>query len=177
MAVADIIMDILQAVRDAMAYLHNPPPFSWVTTVATTFRVLALVLVIPCVLLTALDIASYLIVRTLGADSAHQADSATPAPHYGGPDGLASSLNISFDSQSRKAQNMKDLHSEMIAEGAESDSYFSTSSDGSSALSGEGLFSPPISRSSSPPISRHTSRINFLSPQDGDDGSVLRRRV
>lgn len=42
------------AALDWMLYLHHPPPASWVARTAATFRVLALLLILPCVFLTAL---------------------------------------------------------------------------------------------------------------------------
>lgn len=47
-------------------YLWNHQPGSWVGRTASTFRVLALVVVLPVVILTLLDVTSYVIARTLG---------------------------------------------------------------------------------------------------------------
>jgi len=50
-------------------YLENlwsPPPGSWVRSVAYTFRVLAILLILPFACLTLLDVTSYVIARTLG---------------------------------------------------------------------------------------------------------------
>jgi len=49
-----------------MKYLWNPHPSSWVTKVAYSFRVLAFLLILPVLILTLLDITSYVIARTLG---------------------------------------------------------------------------------------------------------------
>ncbi|KAG6370655.1 hypothetical protein JVT61DRAFT_11139 [Boletus reticuloceps] len=49
-----------------VTYLWHYQPSSWVSRVASTFRILALVLVLPVVLLTLLDVISYVIARTLG---------------------------------------------------------------------------------------------------------------
>ncbi|KAF8441672.1 hypothetical protein L210DRAFT_973172 [Boletus edulis BED1] len=49
-----------------VTYLWHYQPNSWVSRVASTFRILALVLVLPVVLLTLLDVTSYVIARTLG---------------------------------------------------------------------------------------------------------------
>ena len=42
------------AALDWMSYLHHPPPSSWVARTAATFRILALLLILPCIFLTAL---------------------------------------------------------------------------------------------------------------------------
>ncbi|KAG2096937.1 hypothetical protein BD769DRAFT_1677884 [Suillus cothurnatus] len=47
-------------------YLWNPRPGSWVSQVAYSFRILAFLLILPVVILTLLDITSYVIARTLG---------------------------------------------------------------------------------------------------------------
>jgi len=47
-------------------YLWNPHPSSWITKVAYSFRVLAFLLILPVLILTLLDITSYVIARTLG---------------------------------------------------------------------------------------------------------------
>ncbi|KAL4080267.1 hypothetical protein V8B97DRAFT_724401 [Scleroderma yunnanense] len=47
-------------------HLWNPQPGSWVGRTAATFRVLAFLVVLPVVILTLLDVTSYVIARTLG---------------------------------------------------------------------------------------------------------------
>ncbi|KAF8550079.1 hypothetical protein OG21DRAFT_1514503 [Imleria badia] len=49
-----------------VTYLWYYQPNSWIGRVASTFRILAVVLVLPVVLLTLLDVSSYVIARTLG---------------------------------------------------------------------------------------------------------------
>lgn len=46
--------------------LWNYQPESWVARTASTFRVLAVVVILPVVILTLLDVTSYIIARTLG---------------------------------------------------------------------------------------------------------------
>ncbi|KIJ49465.1 hypothetical protein M422DRAFT_27829 [Sphaerobolus stellatus SS14] len=164
--------NIFNAVTRMMVYLSNPPSSSWVVRIAAIFRILALLLIVPCVFLTLLDVASYVIVRTLGADSAHRV---SPTRTYG-----AAGIHIgsSFDSESNKPPKAPDLQSHIqVTEtetGAETklDPSPSSSSDSEQvpALSGEGLFSPPVSRASSPSILRHPQ-----STLNGDD--TLRRRL
>lgn len=125
----------LYTALDWMNYLHRPPPASWVVRAAATFRILALLLILPCVFLTALvsprpprarpaecppraqDVASYLIVRTLGADSAHRPE---PAAKRAAPEPAR-------------------------------ETCFATPSAATFALAGEDIFSPPASRAASPP--------------------------
>lgn len=45
---------IFSTTLDWAAYLHHPPPASWIARTAATFRILALLLILPCIFLTAL---------------------------------------------------------------------------------------------------------------------------
>jgi len=47
-------------------YLWNYQPGSWVGRTASSFRILAVILILPIVFLTLLDVTSYVIARTLG---------------------------------------------------------------------------------------------------------------
>ncbi|KAI9572314.1 hypothetical protein HD554DRAFT_1669118 [Boletus coccyginus] len=69
-----------------VTYLWHYQPNSWVGRVVSTFRILAVVLVFPVVLLTLLDVTSYVIARTLGVvddakASTSDADTAADGPH------------------------------------------------------------------------------------------------
>jgi hypothetical protein len=114
-----------------------------------------------------------MIVRTLGADSAHRAGE-TQEGNIG--------LTLSFDdesSQPPKTLNLVPSHISVTrVDGTiEPEPYLSevsTSSEGSAALSGEGIFSPPASRSNSPPILGHH---NGSSCRDELEVPALRKRT
>ena len=181
---------VLNATTQMMVYLSDPPPSSWVVRVAATFRILALLLVVPCVFLTLLvrlynhrpqisqrvffqDVASYLIVRTLGADTAHRVSLTAT---YGTPD---TQINTSFDNESNRPPKAPELYPHILVTDTsaetKSDPSPSSSSDSEHVpeLSGEGIFSPPISRAGSPPILRH--KRSML--ENDDHSNILRRRA
>ncbi|KZT42433.1 hypothetical protein SISSUDRAFT_1125594 [Sistotremastrum suecicum HHB10207 ss-3] len=66
-------------VANTVYTLLSPPTSSWVAKVAAMFRILALMLFTPMILITALDVASYLIVRTLGTPL--EATTTSPSIH------------------------------------------------------------------------------------------------
>ncbi|KAF8585965.1 hypothetical protein K439DRAFT_1632225 [Ramaria rubella] len=164
------------AALDWMAYLRHPPPSSWVVRVAASFRILAFVLIVPWVFLTALDVASYMIVRTLGADTTYRLDKpkavpyqpseSPPSPHPTLRHDSHKSPDVMVSSESEPDEPAGDIQSETC---------FSTSSDANFALAGEGIFSPPASRSASPPIIRYP-RIASLCNVEGEDTSIIRKR-
>jgi len=181
----------IYAALDCMSYLHRPPPGSWIVRAAATFRILAFLLILPCIFLTALDVASYLIVRTLGADSAHTLEPVNGTSDYSpgesNLDGISPGPTI--DEESRKPPNIM-LPPQFNAPGiqAHQETYFATPLDGNFALSGEGIFSPPESRASSPPIVKHprtssaataeqdAPEMNRLGTNEDSATAVLRRR-
>ncbi|KAI0055162.1 hypothetical protein BV25DRAFT_1843152 [Artomyces pyxidatus] len=63
-------------------YLWNYERDSWVASTASTFRVLAILTILPGILLTLLDVTSYVIARTLGDPTASTSvpPPETPAP-------------------------------------------------------------------------------------------------
>jgi hypothetical protein len=183
---------------DWAAYLHHPPPASWIARTAATFRILALLLILPCIFLTALvsyprlyiigkasfnyhikDVASYLVVRTLGADSAHRLDPATATPGYS-PDSRLDDLSgpaaNHHDSPKPSVVVVPSEFDESSTKQTHSETCFATSSDANFALAGEGIFSPPGSRSGSPPITRSSRATGIGGIPEGEETAVLRKR-
>ncbi|CCM01139.1 uncharacterized protein FIBRA_03187 [Fibroporia radiculosa] len=119
-------------------YLWNYQRGSWVYSVASTFRVLAFTIIVPFVLLTLLDVASYVIARTLGViDETKASTSETVA-------GEAPTAEKSAALRSTPAY----LTVPPLA-------YFRNPlEEGNPRLSGVGMFSPTPSQPPSPTMSR-----------------------
>ena len=174
--------------------------------------------------------ASYLVVRTLGADAAHRLDSVNAAAEYasdprlekvsGGamtasdtippptapalaPTPTSASptpasppptpqhkhtqpLSLSFSLPPSPQFDMASaLDMTQLRRTPHSETCFSTSSDANFALAGEGIFSPPGSRSASPPMTRSSRAAGCGggggggggNVTEGEDGAVMRRRL
>ncbi|KAI0703359.1 hypothetical protein C8T65DRAFT_526526, partial [Cerioporus squamosus] len=121
---------------------------SWVDKVASTCRVLAFATIVPFVILTLLDVASYVIARTLGVIDE------TKASTSGGPEttGLHKTPNqptIVVHKSSDSSDNVSLAASTPLPpEPAEEDV------DGNFKLSGVGTFSPAPSQPGSPTLQR-----------------------
>jgi len=142
------------------------------------FRTMALVVAAPLIFFTALDIAAYLIARTVGAAHHHRHTSivqvSAPSSKTGKPSitvtpaveacSLSSALSSlqSLQPEVRKSpsSHLPTPPSEPSSSDSSKDSspkfpmHFTSPSEGNFALSGEGMFSPPESRSNSPPLDR-----------------------
>ncbi|TDL25918.1 hypothetical protein BD410DRAFT_783907 [Rickenella mellea] len=173
-----------------ISYLWSPRPDSWVYSIANTFRVLAVVLIAPFALLTLLDVTSYVIARTLGVIDSTKASTSDKRVHDNGRavDGIPQSAppSISADESDNKRTTS---HGQTIAvtdtsARSERDSppayFFSPSEERTLKISGAGVFSPAVSRPSSPPTERRqraqqddSSAPSTTSSSPTDDGSYI----
>ncbi|KAJ7268731.1 hypothetical protein B0H12DRAFT_1045252 [Mycena haematopus] len=176
-------------------------PNSWISRIAYTCRVLAIMLIMPIVVLTLLDLASYGIARSLGViddvkastsdkETIHnkiplvrvQRASATPSS-----DSLSTSLLASTDSETLldpdeclRQASIKSSNSDILPRleisttpVSHPDVYFSHE-ENSLRLSGVGVFSPAASRPPSPTITRKHLAFHET---DGDEGITHRKRA
>ncbi|EPQ57306.1 hypothetical protein GLOTRDRAFT_127665 [Gloeophyllum trabeum ATCC 11539] len=153
-----------------LEYLVYYDPASWVGKAASTFRILAFLAIAPFVLLTLLDVTSYVIARTLGvvddtkastsdsdkpesmlkdsnptilvSDESHQALSESDS----GMDPISLREHRGHNTRFNLSRNKPDLEMPKA--------YFVTPTEDSMKLSGVGVFSPAGSRPSSPTIDR-----------------------
>ncbi|KAJ6500117.1 hypothetical protein C8R47DRAFT_1040519 [Mycena vitilis] len=173
-------------------YLWNwtDHPNSWVSRIAYTSRVLAILLILPIVVLTLLDLASYGIARTLGViDDVKASTSDKETIHNKIPVVRVSHpVSASPDSSSLATT---DSEQETLLEHTDHDSsstdtlglridttshphaYF-TSGEHSLKLSGVGVFSPAASRPPSPTITRKQLLEEKLT--DVDEGITFRKK-
>ncbi|KAJ7594309.1 hypothetical protein C8J56DRAFT_926441 [Mycena floridula] len=136
-------------------HLCNFSANSWVAKVAYTFRVLAVLLILPFLILGLLDIASYGIARSLGVIDLSEASTSDKATVH---DSDAPVILIhSAASESEKTTDNPSDHA-----------YHFTSESGNLKLSGVGVFSPASSRPASPTLSRRQLR-----QEDGEDSEGL----
>lgn len=145
-------------------YLVFYAPNSWVARIASIFRILSFLVILPLAILGCLDIASYVVARTLGvvddlkastSDNAtiHTTDSSPRAPEE------VPSIVVSNESPiSARGPLLHTSHtsSEKLAS---SDHYFAAAED--IGLSGAEIFSPAVSRPTSPTISRRQLKDDF----------------
>ncbi|KAG1832511.1 hypothetical protein EV424DRAFT_32131 [Suillus variegatus] len=171
-------------------YLWNPLPGSWVTQVAYSFRILAFLLILPVVVLTLLDITSYVIARTLGiVDDVKASTSDLPVvTAEGTPSVLVedTSSEESFPAEqgscisSVHRQHNTDMKSTGVQEEMKLQAYFTGEED--LRLSSVGVLSPSPSQPPSPVLPHEN-----LSGEDGsmrmedlrdaqDEPMILRRR-
>ncbi|KAH7108526.1 hypothetical protein BKA62DRAFT_682479 [Auriculariales sp. MPI-PUGE-AT-0066] len=153
---------------DWYMYLVSPPSDSWVSRVASMFWVFALMLFLPMAFITGLDIASWVVMRTLGNISpdlppsvivrniASDQSSAETSP-------TESTSKDPFRPHEKRqtSRSTHGLNLKITPTQADSTSYFGGAhlSDHSvnRALAGEGIFSPIPSRATSP-VSSTTRR-------------------
>ncbi|KAG6872655.1 hypothetical protein C0995_007985 [Termitomyces sp. Mi166 len=145
-------------------------PNSWVGRIASTCRVLAILVSLPIIILGLLDIASYGIARTLGiiddveaSTSDTTTNASIPSIHVA-PSTSSLSCTDSEPESSRASRNKRlsnDVYQTLSQEeslsmlGASQPRAFFASDEGSDfKLSGVGVFSPATSRPSSPVLNR-----------------------
>ncbi|KAI0328636.1 hypothetical protein GY45DRAFT_1210056, partial [Cubamyces sp. BRFM 1775] len=135
-------------------------PGSWVDSVASTCRVLAFMTLLPFILLTLLDVASYVIARTLGVIDETKASTSGELEtsehlHANKPaivihsDSTSPSGDAGIDREKREGDGQA-LHMTPPS------SYFRnpTEEEGNLQLSGVGTFSPAPSQPGSPTLQR-----------------------
>ncbi|KZT26671.1 hypothetical protein NEOLEDRAFT_1062185 [Neolentinus lepideus HHB14362 ss-1] len=149
-------------------YLVRYEYSSWVGKTASTFRILAFVAIAPFILLTLLDVTSYVIARTLGVVdvtevSTSDSDKLESMLKDSTPTILLndeSQQTLSEDDtgtenssyQGHDAHNTLSKHSRDSAGVELPTAYFVTLTDDSMKLSGVGVLSPAASRPSSPTV-------------------------
>jgi len=158
-------------------WTYVSPTVQWLSVL---FRTLALVVAAPMVFFTALDVVAYLIARTVGAGSPHRHahlvaisrddhDRPYPTIIVSSPTTTSkaiqpSTLSNALSSLQRPAHMH---HPDQLPTPPSSEetslstptepkfpTHFTSPSEGNFALAGEGVFSPPESRSSSPPLDK-----------------------
>ncbi|KAJ7702994.1 hypothetical protein B0H17DRAFT_1041115, partial [Mycena rosella] len=168
-------------------------PHSWVSRIAYTARVLAILLILPVVVLTLLDIASYAVARTLGViddvkastsdkETIHNTiplvkiyEAPTPdsAPFNATDSDHETLVQSDFSSTSDSTDTLPPL-SIFTPSHPPAPSYpraYFTSEENSLKLSGVGVFSPAASRPPSPTITRR----NLIETED--EGISFRKRT
>ncbi|KAF9233328.1 hypothetical protein BU15DRAFT_80219 [Melanogaster broomeanus] len=186
-------------------YLWNYQSDSWVGRTASCFRILAVILVLPVVILTLLDVTSYVIARTLGivddvkASTSDNADgttqsipvpaslipATTPTPGRSSEDDLAPEEEEAQAPSAAAGHPDHNAAARAVVDGAISpQAFFAGEED--MLLSGVGVFSPAVSVPPSPPLSRTKLRTldsGAVVAKDGEvtlkdnEGIVLRRRL
>ncbi|KAJ7859711.1 hypothetical protein B0H13DRAFT_2204890 [Mycena leptocephala] len=160
-------------------------PNSWVSRIAYTSRVFAILLILPLLILTLLDLASYGIARTLGVIDDVKASTSDKetihnkipvvriqcAPSTPSPD---SASLIATDSEQDTLTSSTDTDTLPQLESSHPHAYF-TSGENSLKLSGVGVFSPAASRPPSPTITRRHLFEEKLA--DVDEGITFRKRA
>ncbi|KAF5380480.1 hypothetical protein D9615_004558 [Tricholomella constricta] len=168
-------------------YLWNYEPSSWVARIASTCRILAILVSLPIIVLALLDISSYGIARTLGVIDDVKASTSDIATLHQNPSTPSIRVDESSASQSDSPFSDSDrepgspiehnLHNkrpsgllQTLSENRNSLSYlgasqpqaFYASESDNLKLSGVGVFSPAASRPPSPVMTRKT-----LQPEGG----------
>ncbi|KAF7376372.1 hypothetical protein MSAN_00052700 [Mycena sanguinolenta] len=184
-------------------YLWNwtDHPNSWISRIAYTCRVLAILLIMPIVVLTLLDLASYGIARSLGVIDDVKASTSDKetihnkvplvrvqrAPPTPSPDSPSVSLLASTDSETlldttdfppiKSNFDSETLpHLEISTPVSHPDAYFAHE-ENSLKLSGVGVFSPAASRPPSPTITRKHLPLFDEKLTDVDEGITFRKRA
>lgn len=168
-------------------YLWNPHPGSWVSQVAYSFRILAFLLILPVVILTLLDITSYVIARTLGiVDDVKASTSDQPVVTAEGTPSILvedTSSEESFPAEqdsyisSVHRQYNTDMRGAEVQEETKLQAYFTGEED--LQLSSVGVLSPYPSQPSSPVHENlpEDGAMRMEGPRDvQDEAMILRRR-
>lgn len=172
-------------------YLWNYHPESGVARIASFFRILALVLILPILILSLLDVSSYVIARTLGiVDDVKASTSDRKTLHTMQPppsirvdspevDGL---VTASSKVEVQHGQGDLDRSRLSLDPDASPAEYF-TSEGNNLKLSGFDVFSPASSQPPSPTLSRQQLQPDLLmsplhqpSQDQLDDGIHFRGR-
>ncbi|KAF8973097.1 hypothetical protein BDZ97DRAFT_1912676 [Flammula alnicola] len=156
-------------------YLWFYEPNSWVAKIAYSFRILAILVSLPIVILGLLDIASYGIARTLGVIDDVKASTSDKSTIHAEPqrppsiqiNGTSSpSSDSAYSDSDRESLIDHALHNRLRSPLSDSTSetydtsqlsqpsVFYVGEDNSFKLSGVGVFSPAASQPPSPTISR-----------------------
>ncbi|KDR75185.1 hypothetical protein GALMADRAFT_279957 [Galerina marginata CBS 339.88] len=143
-------------------YLWLYKPDSWVARMAYSFRVLAILVSLPIVILGLLDqdIASYGIARTLGVIDDVKASTSDKATVHAQPPSIQLNGTISPSSDSAFSDSDRDslidhtMHNKMRSPLSDSTSSLPPVFYAEDKLSGVGLFSPAASQPPSPTSSR-----------------------
>ncbi|KAJ6499043.1 hypothetical protein C8R45DRAFT_101849 [Mycena sanguinolenta] len=170
-------------------------PHSWISRIAYTCRVLAILLIMPIVVLTLLDLASYGIARSLGVIDDVKASTSDKEtihnkipivrvqrpPPTPSPDSPSTSLLASTDSETLLDTDFPPIKSnfdsgtlphlslDISTPVSQPDAYFAHE-ENSLKLSGVGVFSPAASRPPSPTITRKKLT-------DVDEGITFRKKA
>lgn len=169
-------------------YLWNPHPSSWVSKIASSFRVLAFLLILPVVILAMLDITSYVIARTLGivddvkastSDQAAVTAEGTPSILV---EDTSSEESLPAEQDSRTSSGHRQHNTEVGAAGVQEEmklqAYFTGEED--LQLSSVGVLSPSPSQPSSPVLPHEKLSGEVMRMEDPRDGQgddiILRRR-
>ncbi|KAJ7187976.1 hypothetical protein C8R46DRAFT_1053229 [Mycena filopes] len=168
-------------------------PHSWISRTAYTARVLAIMLIMPIVILTLLDIASYGIARTLGIiddvkastsdkETIHNkiplvrvVDPSTPSPSSAELAATDSEHEGTLLGSSGLLSSTDTLPPLRITTPASHPHAYFTSEENSLKLSGVGVFSPAASRPPSPTITRK-GLPDDLRMTDVDEGITFRKK-
>ncbi|KAG9104080.1 hypothetical protein FRC06_005563 [Ceratobasidium sp. 370] len=154
----------------------TPHPNSWVAFIASTFRVMAYIILAPIIIFTLTDIAAYAVARTLGwsLDVDPQADSGAiqkpkEAPMMDPPEPKieVNPGQTAKDSGPAPPQIALPPSPPTFA----ADLRFTTPGEANYELSG--LFSPPISRAGSPGLSRRVRSSSTSLSAAGSDSEGL----
>ncbi|KAI0342156.1 hypothetical protein BDW22DRAFT_1429644 [Trametopsis cervina] len=138
-------------------HLWNYKPGTWVYRIASTAWILAFLILTPFVFLTLLDVASYVIARTLGvidATKASTGDMPVPAQEHTGDvtlDGQGvPSIHVAYATPSASTSSLNEISTP---------SYLRDNvvEEGNFKLAGVDSFSPAPSQPSSPTLSRRSS--------------------
>ncbi|KAI0675243.1 hypothetical protein C8Q78DRAFT_1075547 [Trametes maxima] len=154
-------------------------PGSWVDSVASTCRILAFMTILPFIILTLLDVASYVIARTLGVIDETKASTSgelETTEHLRANKPTIVIQDESFSSSSPSGDADTDA-AEHLPHTTPPSSYFRnpTEEEGNLQLSGVGTFSPAPSQPGSPTLQRrdslqHAHYGEHARSEDGDEG-------
>lgn len=170
-------------------YLWNPHPGSWVSQVAYSFRILAFLLILPVVILTLLDITSYVIARTLGIvdDVKASTSDQTVVTAEGTPSILVEDTSSEESFPAEQGSYISSVHrqyntgmrSVVVQEETKLQAFFTGEED--LQLSSVGVLSPSPSQPSSPVLPHENlpgdGAMRMEDPRDAqDEAMILRRR-
>ncbi|TFK54140.1 hypothetical protein OE88DRAFT_1711090 [Heliocybe sulcata] len=167
-----------------LEYLVYYEPTSWVGKAASTFRILAFMALAPFILLTLLDVTSYVIARTLGVVDDTKASTSDSNNTESMLKDSTPTILVNDDSQqtlseddsgtessSNREHSTHNTRTKLLRKRAGLElpqAYFVTPTEESMKLSGVGVFSPAGSRPSSPTIDRRQKGPLPGQQQQGD---------
>ncbi|KAF9529207.1 hypothetical protein CPB83DRAFT_852857 [Crepidotus variabilis] len=152
-----------------LEYLWNYEGNSWVARTAYTFRVLAVLICLPFVIFGLLDIASYIVARTLGVVDVVKASTSDKATVHGTTDAPQVQIQIQDDSSTTSLENslysqsdrnsgidhnIHNLSQSSLASSSHGNGSSFYGENGNLRLAGVGVFSPMASQPPSPTLSR-----------------------